>query len=99
MYFAAEDDERAFAGQQEVMAMFDADNASYIYQQWDAAWNAEQLTDAAAGLTAAGTDANFVSWKTGTIPGSGQGAGVHMASFDYAYNCKAVMEWLFEQSK
>ena len=99
VYFAAEDDERAFAGQQEVMAMFDADNASYTYQQWDAAWNAEQLTDAAAGLTAAGTDANFVSWKTGTIPGSGQGAGVHMASFDYAYNCKAVMEWLFEQSK
>ena len=99
VYFAAEDDERAFAGQQEVMAMFDADNASYTYQQWDAAWNAEQLTDAAAGLTAAGTDANFVSWKTGTIPGSGQGAGVHMASFDYAYNCKAVMGWLFEQSK
>ena len=52
VYFAAEDDERAFAGQQEVMAMFDADNASYTYQQWDAAWNAEQLTDAAAGLTA-----------------------------------------------
>ena len=32
----------------------------------------------------------------------GQGAGMasvgyHMASFDYAYNCVAVMEWLFEQ--
>lgn len=23
----------------------------------------------------------------------------HMASFDYAYNCVAVMEWLFQQSK
>ena len=99
VYFAAEDDERAFAGQQEVMAMFDADSTSYTYQQWDATWSAEQLTDAAAKLAAAGTDANFVSWKTGTIQGSRQGAGVHMASFDYAYNCKAIMEWLFEQSK
>lgn len=25
------------------------------------------------------------------------GAGYHMASFDYAYNCVAVMEWLFTQ--
>lgn len=23
----------------------------------------------------------------------------HMASFDYAYNCVAVMEWLFAQSR
>ena len=98
VYFAAEDDSRAFEGQQEVMAMFDTDKVTYTYKQWDATWNAEQLTDAAAELTAAGTDANFISWKTGTVPTSGA-AGAHMASFDYAYNCKAVMEWLFDQSK
>lgn len=28
----------------------------------------------------------------------GGGASYHMASFDYAYNCIAVMEWLFQQS-
>ena len=49
-------------------------------------------------LFAAGENANFISWKTGTVPTSGA-AGAHMASFDYAYNCKAVMEWLFDQSK
>ena len=45
-------------------------------------------------------------------PGSGDSSGMsggpsggtnssayHMASFDYAYNCIAVMEWLFQQSK
>ena len=99
VYFAAEDDSRAFEGLQEVMAMFDADNVAYTYQQWDATWNADELTNAAASLFAAGTDANFVSWKTGTIPGSSAGAGVHMASFDYAYNCKSAMEWLFQQTK
>ena len=99
VYFAAEDDNSAYKGMQEVMAMFDADKAAYTYQQWDAAWNADELTSAAASLFAAGTNANFVSWKTGTIPGSGSGAGVHMASFDYAYNCTSAMEWLFQQSK
>ncbi|SEG28562.1 hypothetical protein SAMN02910276_02400 [Butyrivibrio sp. Su6] len=29
--------------------------------------------------------------------GAGGGASYHMASFDYAYNCIAVMEWLFQQ--
>lgn len=98
-YFAAEDDSMAFKGMQEVMALFDTDSTAYTYQQWDATWNAEELTNAAESLFASGTNANFISWKAGTVPGSGQGAGVHMASFDYAYNCKAVMEWLFQQTK
>jgi len=99
VYFAAEDDNSAYKGMQEVMAMFDADNVAYTYQQWDATWNADELTSAAQSLFSSGSNANFVSWKTGTIPGSGSGAGVHMASFDYAYNCKSAMEWLFQQSK
>ena len=99
VYFAAEDDNSAYKGMQEVMAMFDTDNVAYTYQQWDATWNADELTSAAQSLFSSDTNANFVSWKTGTIPGSGSGAGVHMASFDYAYNCKAAMEWLFQQSK
>lgn len=32
-------------------------------------------------------------------PGGNGGASVHMASFDYAYKCDAVMEWLFNQTK
>lgn len=31
-------------------------------------------------------------------PGGMGGASYHMASFDYAYRCIAVMEWLFQQS-
>ena len=151
VYFAAEDDESAYKGLQEVMAMFDEDGAAYSYEQWDGTWSADELTDAAKTLFAKGTDANFISWKTGTIdastvmggsgggpqgdkpdsdagpqggdkpdgdapekpdgqdgnaPQMGQGGGngggmggasYHMASFNYAYNCIAVMEWLFAQ--
>lgn len=162
VYFAAEDDVSAYSGLQEVMEMFDADGAAYSYEQWDGTWSADKRTDAAEALFAKGTDANFISWKTGTIDADGamggfggepqgdktdgdggpqggdkpdgdalekpdgqdgdapqmeQGGGetdsapngdggngggmggvaYHMASFDYAYNCIAVMEWLFMQ--
>ena len=109
VYFAAEDDASAFAGMTEVMGMFDADSVSYASAQWDGTWSCNELSSAAESLFSAGKNANFVSWTTGTI-GTGSsgssgsssrggmgGASAHMASFDYAYNCVAVMEWLFQQ--
>ena len=103
VYFAAEDDESAFAGMSEVMAMYDADGAPYAYAQWDGSWSSDELATAASELFSAGEDANFISWKTGTIDAgdssgnSRGGASYHMASFNYAYNCAAVMEWLFAE--
>ena len=103
VYFAAEDDERAWNGAQEVMSMFDADSASYKYAQWDGNWSADELSDAAGELFTADEDQYFISWATGTVKANGGdmggGSSYHMASFDYAYNCVAVMEWLFQQSK
>ena len=109
VYFAAEDDASAFAGMTEVMSMFDADSVSYASAQWDGTWSCNELSSAAESLFSTGKNANFVSWTTGTI-GTGSsgssgsssrggmgGASAHMASFDYAYNCVAVMEWLFQQ--
>lgn len=102
VYFAAEDDENAWSGAQEVMAMFDQDSASYIKAQWDGGWSADELSRAADDMFANDEEQYFISWKAGTIDASGGmmgGAAYHMASFDYAYNCVAVMEWLFRQTK
>ena len=139
IYFAAEDDQSASAGMAEVMQMFETDSVNYTHAQWDGTWTPDDLTTAAEDLFAQGSDANFVSWTTGTIdastasmggmgggngggmgggrgdgsgPGNGDGSGpgdgtgggggmgsasYHMASFDYAYNCIAAMEWLIQQ--
>ncbi len=35
----------------------------------------------------------------GGMSGGTDSSSYHMASFDYAYNCVAVMEWLFQQTK
>ena len=103
VYFAAEDDQPAYKGMSEVKAMFDTDSVPYAYAQWDGTWTPDELSSAAEALFGEGKAANFVSWKSGTIEGgSGGGKGgasYHMASFDYAYNCVAAMEWLFQQSK
>ena len=148
VYFAAEDDQMAWTGAQEVMSMFDKDSASYKYEQWDGNWSVDELSAAAQELLTADENQYFISWATGTIepksggmggsgspsggfggpggsdnsgekpsggfggPSGGDSSGMsggpsggtnsssyHMASFDYAYNCVAVMEWLFQQSK
>lgn len=150
VYFAAEDDANAWNGAQEVMSMFDSDEISYAYAQWDGNYSTDELSDAAQALFRENEDQYFISWLTGTIEpktggmgnhnsgtenggessgaeGNGESAGesageegestgnegesegesagdgasvnssaYHMASFDYAYNCVAVMEWLFQ---
>jgi len=145
IYFAAEDDQNAYNGMQEVMEMFDEDGVEYTYAQWDGTWTPDELSEATSELLSGGTNAYFVSWASGTIevgsetsfagpnsssddsekpamdteasedaesseagekPEGGMNAGgddsmmqsvqYHMASFDYAYRCVAVMEWLFE---
>jgi poly(3-hydroxybutyrate) depolymerase len=143
VYFAAEDDTSAFAGMSEVEAMFEADSVPFASAQWDGGWTPDERSSAATELFSQGKDANFISWKTGTIDaGSGSfgsqggglageggapeggfggpsgegrsggvggagaaggaggmgGASYHMASFNYAYRCIAVMEWLFQQA-
>lgn len=39
------------------------------------------------------------SRMSGRTSGGSDSGSYHMASFDYAYNCVAVMEWLFQQTK
>ena len=42
---------------------------------------------------------NDSSGMSGGPSGGTDSSSYHMASFDYAYNCVAVMEWLFHQNK
>ena len=80
VYFAAEDDERAFAGMGEVMAMFETDGKPFASAQWDGNWSFDELSQAATELFSQGKDANFVSWAAGTIDaGSTGGEGGGMA--------------------
>ena len=60
VYFAAEDDQSANAGMQEVMQMYDADGQAYTYKQWDGNWSADELSSAASELFEGATDRKSV---------------------------------------
>ncbi len=95
-YITAGGDEKASGGQDEVMAMFDADGVGYSYGTWSAQDSAEDQNAAVEKLLAQGHDANMIRFETGTVLTDGNGM-EHMASFNYAYKLSAVRDWLFEQ--
>jgi len=102
-YIVSAGDPKASAGQAELMAMFDADNAAYSHAEWSAQDAAETQNAAVADLLSDGNRANFITFTEGTTLSEGQtamaGAGEHMTSFDYAYKIEAVRDWLFQQTK
>ena len=102
-YIVAAGDPKASAGQDELLAKFDADGAAYSHNEWSAQDEASAQNAAVASLLAEGNDANFVTFTLGSTLAEGQtaggGAGEHMTSFDFAYKLEAVRDWLFAQSK
>ena len=94
VYFAAEDDVKATTGMQELITVFDTNAYSYKYDIWDGNWTTDELTDATSKLFTTDENQYFISWLSGTVIPANK---AHMASFDYAYNCIAVLEWLFEE--
>ncbi len=98
-YITAGGDEKASGGQDEVMAMLDADGVSYSYATWNAQDDVETQNAAVLALLENGNNINMIRFETGTVFRDGQSGMEHMASFNYAYQLTAVRDWLFEQGK
>ena len=97
-YITAGGDAKASGGQDEVMAMLDADGVPYSYGTWSAQNSAEEQDAAVAALLTEGYPINMIRFETGTVLISGSGM-EHMASFNYGYRLSAVRDWLFEQAQ
>ena len=103
IYVAAGGDEKAYEGQQEVKALFDADGVSYSeVSGLDAQAERSGLEETVSAMLDEGKGLNFITWEAGTVladGGSSEGAGEHMASFDYGYKLSTVRDWLFSKTK
>ena len=97
-YITAGGDEKASGGQDEVMAMFDADQVSYSFETWNAQDDLDVQNENVGSMIAEENTANMIRFETGSVLNGGDGM-EHMASFNYAYKLSAVRDWLFEQSK
>ena len=102
-YFAAEGDEKAYNGQNEVKNYFDNNNISYnsLYDI-----NAQEeiiiLNNLTNDMYNSKNQRNFITYLKGTVfPNNSKSIydNEHMASFKYGYRIDRVREWLFEQNK
>ena len=98
-YVAADGDEKASAGQRELLQVLKKEGARVEAAGWNAKLPADRQDSLAAALLARGADINFVTFDAGTVlPESGKGM-EHMASFDYGYRLTPLRDWLFRQSR
>ena len=98
-YITAGGDAKASGGQDEVMAMLDADGVPYSFGTWSAQNSSEEQDTAVDALLAEGHAINMVRFETGTVFKEGESGMEHMASFNYGYRLTAVRDWLFAQFK
>ena len=114
IFFTAEDDRGAYRCAQRLMDRFAAQGVGYAYSIWNGDWEPHDRTISGIKLTVSETGHFFVFWRTGTIAADNEelklaeklrekmtmvNPAVHVASFNAAYRCVAVMEWLFSQAK
>ncbi len=97
VYFAAEGDDSAYAGMQEMIPIWQEAGAVIAQAQWDATWSEEEIAAAADALFAQEANIYCITWKKGTVlpEGTAEGTSEHMYSFDYAYRATPVLAWLF----
>ena len=98
-YITAGGDAKASGGQDEVMAMLDADGVPYSFGTWSAQNSIEEQDAAVNALLAEGHPINMVRFETGTVFKEDESGMEHMAFFNYGYRLTAVRDWLFAQSK
>lgn len=97
-YITAGGDEKASGGQDDVIAMLEADNVAYSYSSWSAQLSQAEQNELAQELISQSCAANLIRFETGTVLTAGSKM-EHNASFNYGYKIPAVRDWLFAQSK
>lgn len=98
-YIVGGGDERAFVEQKNLVNLFNEAKVKYSEAIWDATWTTREKNEATKKVISKNTNANFITWTTGTVLVNSNKNMEHMASFDYAYTVPALRDWLFEQKK
>jgi predicted peptidase len=98
----AEEDAKAFPGQNAITARLEALGATINRAVWNGRWSADAFASASAVLAAEAAQVNYVVLAAGTVIPEGastEGAAAHMATWPIAYTIEGAREWLFAQSK
>lgn len=104
-YVAAGGDQKASAGQKEVLEYLQGKNIKVsTLTDVDATLSNIEFTAKINDMLKDNNKINVLTFKSGTVTSSssgsrGMGSSEHMSSFNYAYRISAIRDWLFEQNK
>lgn len=99
-YFAAEGDDRAYAGMQELQPALEDAGAVITNGKWNATWDVETMHGALDEVLSAESNLNFIVWELGSVMPEGVTSpfGEHMFSFVHPYKVHGVRHWLLSQT-
>ncbi len=98
----AEEDAKAFPGQNAITARLTDLGADVAHAVWNGHWSADEFASAWGVLRREAAQVNHVVLAAGTVLPEGastQGAAAHMATWPIAYAIEGPREWLFAQSR
>ncbi|MBP7241592.1 PHB depolymerase family esterase [Amaricoccus sp.] len=98
----AEEDAKAFPGQNAIAAALEAEGATVARAVWNGRWSATEFDRASRAMLAEGAQVNYVVLMPGTVVPEGEsleGAAAHMSTWAIAYDIAGPREWLFAQRR
>lgn len=98
----SQDDNKAWPGQDAIIATLEKEGAKVSRATWDGTWSQEAFRTAFSKIDAEGSPINYVTFRKGTVIPAGQsaeGASGHRNTWRIAYTIEPVREWLFRQHK
>lgn len=96
----AQDDAKAYPGQNAITAVLEQAGARVGRAVWDGTWTQAQFRAAYERLHADANQINYVALRKGTVIPAGQsaaGASGHRNTWRIAYDIAPIREWLFKQ--
>ena len=102
-FYIASELDKAAPIMQQMETFFEQENIAYATTKFAANLPEKQKEEAIKKLLKKGADKNIVRFTKGTVLPNGftkrAEAGEHMYAFDYAFQLKAVRDWLLSQHK
>lgn len=98
----AEEDAKAFPGQNAITARLAERGATVNRAVWNGSWSADEFASAWSVLRGEAAQVNYVTLAAGTVIPEGastEGAAAHMATWPIAYAIEGPREWLFAQAR
>jgi predicted peptidase len=100
-FINSQGDAKAFPGMNQILYVLEKEGAHVVREVWDAKGSQEEHEASAKKLISTGANIIYTPYEMTSIANgwSSHGGEHHITTWQYAYNEKAIRDWLFDQKK